>query len=185
MSSRFVAGMSIDEVLAVCARLNGEGITVSLDSLGEGVRDEVQAEASAAVYHRLLDEIGTRGLRAHVSVKLTQVGMDIHEAMAERILGAMVEHATAVRSFVRIDMEGSAYTEATIAMTERLHTFPGLRGRVGTVLQSYLQRTEADTERLLGQGAAKSPQPEGRRRELCQLPFLDQRTEHGVALTCG
>jgi proline dehydrogenase len=150
MSGRFVAGMSVEDALAACERVNHEGIAVSLDSLGESVTTEVEARQSAAIYHELLDAIEARKLNANVSVKLSQVGMDFDPALAERIVGEMVEHAAAVHSFVRIDMEGSPYTEATIAMTERLAArFPG---SVGTVLQAYLFRTEKDTERLLGQG---------------------------------
>jgi proline dehydrogenase len=150
MSGRFVAGMSVEEALAACRRVNQEGIAVSLDSLGESVTTEPEAQKSAAIYHQLLDAIQERGLNANVSVKLSQVGMDFDPALAERIVGEMVEHAAAAKSFVRIDMEGSPYTEATIAMTERLSAkFPGA---VGTVLQAYLFRTEADVERLLGQG---------------------------------
>jgi proline dehydrogenase len=149
MSGRFVAGMSVEEALAACQRVNKEGIAVSLDSLGESVTTEAEARKSADIYHQLLDSIHTRGLNANVSVKLSQVGMDFDPALAERIVGEMVEHAAQVRSFVRIDMEGSPYTEATIAMTERLAAkFPGA---VGTVLQAYLFRTEADTERLLSE----------------------------------
>jgi len=155
VSRRFVAGMTVEEAIAAAEALNHEGIDVSLDSLGESVLQVSQAEESAAIYHRLLDEIDSRKLRANVSVKLTQMGMDIggHGAgpeLAERIVGEMVEHAAQFGSFVRIDMEGSEYTEATIAMTERLHhTWPNA---VGTVLQAYLYRTEADMERLLAQG---------------------------------
>jgi proline dehydrogenase len=150
MSGRFVAGMSVEEALTACRRVNKEGIAVSLDSLGESVTTEPEAQKSAAIYHQLLDAIQERGLNANVSVKLSQVGMDFDPALAERIVGEMVAHAAAAKSFVRIDMEGSPYTEATIAMTERLSAkFPGA---VGTVLQAYLFRTEADTERLLGQG---------------------------------
>ncbi|WP_260737821.1 proline dehydrogenase family protein [Tunturiibacter lichenicola] len=150
MSGRFVAGMSGEEALAACQRVNHEGIAVSLDSLGESVTTEPEAQKSADIYHQLLDAIEVRKLNANVSVKLSQVGMDFDPALAERIVGEMVQHAAAVKSFVRIDMEGSPYTEATIAMTERLAAkFPGA---VGTVLQAYLFRTEADTERLLGQG---------------------------------
>ena len=149
MSGRFVAGMSVEEALAACQRVNKEGIAVSLDSLGESVTTEAEARKSADIYHQLLDAIHTRGLNANVSVKLSQVGMDFDPALAERIVGEMVEHAARVQSFVRIDMEGSPYTEATIAMTERLAAkFPGA---VGTVLQAYLFRTEADTERLLNE----------------------------------
>lgn len=150
MSGRFVAGMSVDDALAACERVNHEGIAVSLDSLGESVTTEAEARKSVAIYHQLLDAIQARGLNANVSVKLSQVGMDFDPALAEQIVGEMVEHAAAVHSFVRIDMEGSPYTEATIAMTERLSArFPG---SVGTVLQAYLFRTEKDVERLLEQG---------------------------------
>jgi proline dehydrogenase len=155
VSRRFVAGITVEEAIAAVTQINAEGIGVSLDSLGESVLDVSQAEASAAIYHRLLDAIESRKLRANVSVKLTQVGMDIGApiagpALAERIVGEMVEHAARTGNFVRIDMEGSQYTEATIAMTERLHQrYPGA---VGTVLQAYLFRTGQDAERLLAQG---------------------------------
>jgi len=91
VSRRFVAGMSIDEAIAATAQLNAEGIEVSLDALGESVLDAAHAEASAAVYHQLLDAIEARKLRANVSVQLTQVGMDIGgpsqgPALAERIV---------------------------------------------------------------------------------------------------
>jgi proline dehydrogenase len=155
VSQRFVAGMTVDEAIAAAAQLNAEGIDVSLDSLGESVLDVAQAEHSAAIYHQLLDAIEARKLRANVSVKLTQVGMDIGgpttgPLLAERIVGDMVAHAAAIGSFVRIDMEGSEYTEPTIALTERLHQLHP--GAVGTVLQAYLHRTEQDAERLLAQG---------------------------------
>jgi proline dehydrogenase len=155
VSRRFVAGMSIGEAIEAAAQLNAEGIDVTLDSLGESVLQVAQAEASAAVYHHLLDAIQTRNLRANVSVKLTQVGMDIGgttagPALAERIVGEMAAHAAHIGSFVRIDMEGSEYTEPTLALTERLHRqYPSA---VGTVLQAYLFRTEQDVERLLAQG---------------------------------
>lgn len=150
LSSRFVAGMSVEEALAAAAEVNREGISVSLDSLGESVLDEAQAQHSAAIYHQLLDEIEARHLNANVSVKLTQMGMEFDPDLAERIVASMVEHAERSNTFVRIDMEGSEYTEATIALTERLSKrFPG---RVGTVLQAYLFRTVQDAKRLAGQG---------------------------------
>lgn len=152
MSSRFVAGMTVEDALAACEGVNREGIAVTLDALGESVATEAEARRSADVYHQLLDAISTRKLNANVSVKLSQMGMDFDPALAEQIVGAMVEHAAAANSFVRIDMEGSPFTEATISMTERLHARPGMQGRVGTVLQAYMFRTASDAERLLGQG---------------------------------
>jgi proline dehydrogenase len=155
VSRRFVAGMTVDDAIAAAAQLNAEGIDVSLDSLGESVTEVGQAERGAAIYHQLLDAIESRRLRANVSVKLTQVGMDIGgnttgPALAEQIVGRLVQHAARIGSFVRIDMEGADYTEATIAMTERLHTL--WPAAVGTVLQAYLFRTEQDVHRLLEQG---------------------------------
>jgi proline dehydrogenase len=150
MSGRFVAGMTIDDALGACERVNRESIAVTLDALGESVTTEAEARASAEVYHEMLDAIAARRLNANVSLKLSQMGMDFDPAFAESIVGELVEHAARVDSFVRIDMEGSPFTEATIAMTERLYT--KYNGRVGTVLQAYLFRTANDAERLLSQG---------------------------------
>ena len=150
VASRFVAGMTVDEAIAACERVNAEGIAASLDSLGESVATEAEARASAEVYTRLLEAIAAKKLNANVSLKLTQMGLDFAPELAEEIVGGIVAQAAATGSFVRIDMEGSALTETTLAMTERMHArWPG---SVGTVLQAYLYRTEADAERLLGQG---------------------------------
>ncbi len=150
LSSRFVAGMTVEAALQAAEDMNREGLAVSLDSLGESVGDAEHAHRSAAVYHQILDQIAQRGLNANVSVKLTQLGLDFDPALAEQILAGMIVHADEVNSFVRIDMEGSAHTEATLAMTERLHRI--WPARVGTVLQAYLYRTAGDAHRLAGQG---------------------------------
>jgi proline dehydrogenase len=180
VSRRFVAGMTVEEAIAVAEQLNAEGIEATLDSLGESVMQVSQAEESAAIYHRLLDAIAAKKLRANVSVKLTQVGMDIggHGSgygggpqLAERIVAEMVEHADQADTFVRIDMEGSDYTEATVAMTERLHArWPG---RVGTVLQAYLFRTEDDAERLIAQGI-RIRLCKGAYKEPAEIAFADK-----------
>lgn len=150
LSSRFVAGLTVEDALRVTRDLNRQGFAVSLDSLGESVRSEAEAVAAAAIYHQLLDAIATENLNANVSVKLTGVGMDVSPDLAEKTVGDMVAHASRLGNFVRIDMEGSPYTEATIALTEHLHErHPGA---VGTVLQAYLFRTADDAERLLRQG---------------------------------
>ena len=163
--------MTVADALDAARRVNDEGIAVSLDSLGESVLDTGQAEASAAIYHQLLDAIQERKLSANVSVKLTQVGMDLDPSLAERIVGEMVAHADAARSFVRIDMEGSPYTEATIAMTERLHArWPG---RVGTVLQAYLYRTAQDAKRLTAQGI-RIRLCKGAYKEAAEIAFPDK-----------
>jgi proline dehydrogenase len=145
----------VTDAVEVVVRLNREGIVATLDALGESVVQTAQAEAGAAIYHQLLSEIADKELGANVSVKLTQMGMDIGgptvgPQLAESIVGELVRRAATVGSFVRIDMEGSRYTEKTIQITERLHArWPGA---VGTVLQAYLYRTAEDTERLLLQG---------------------------------
>ena len=150
LSSRFVAGMTVEAALEAAAALNREGIAVSLDSLGESVTDAAEAHAGAAIYHQVLDAIQQRGLRAHVSVKLSQMGMEIDPMLEEQIVAGMLVHAEEAGTFVRIDMEGSEYTEATLRITERLHgRWPGL---VGTVLQAYLYRTVDDAKRLVDQG---------------------------------
>ena len=168
LSARFVAGTTVEEAVGACERVNAEGIAVSLDSLGESVTVETEAKAAAEIYHRLLDAIAEKRLNANVSLKLSQMGTSCGSGradardelgavgtgygweLAEEIVGGVVEHAARLGGFVRIDMEGSEFTEATIAMTERLYArFPGA---VGTVLQAYLYRTEEDTERLLGEG---------------------------------
>jgi len=151
MSARFVAG-SVDEVLTAAAAVNRQGISTTLDSLGENVHSAQEAKQAADVYHRLLDAIEQRHLDANVSVKLTQMGMELDPALAFSIVAALVQHAVAANTFVRIDMEGSEYTEATIDLVSRLHAMPGNRGHVGVVIQAYLYRSGADIDRLLAQG---------------------------------
>ncbi len=150
VSSRFVAGMDIEEVLEATQALNRAGIAATLDSLGENVSTPQEAQHSAGIYHQLLDAIGERRLNANASVKLTQMGMDLSQALAEEIVAGLVEHAAMVGTFLRVDMEGSPYTQATIDMVSRLHKqWPG---RVGVVIQSYLYRSQADIERLIAEG---------------------------------
>jgi proline dehydrogenase len=151
-SSRFVAGMEIADALRVAETLNRQGLAVSLDSLGESVTSEAEAVAAAEVYHRLLDEIATRRLDAHISVKLTQMGLNLSPALAESIVENLVRHARAAGSFVRIDMEDSSRIEATLGLVRRLHARSELRGAIGAVIQAYLYRSQADVEQLVGEG---------------------------------
>jgi proline dehydrogenase len=152
MSSRFVAGTSVEDVLAAAAAVNGHDMSTSLDSLGENVHSPQEAQQSADVYHRLLDAIEQRRLDANVSVKLTQMGMDLDPELTLAIVAGLVQHAAAAGTFVRIDMEGSDYTQATIDLVSRLHEMDGNRGRVGVVIQAYLRRSRADIDRLLAEG---------------------------------
>ena len=150
ISSRFVAGLEVEDVLRATAALNREGITATLDSLGENVHTPEEAQRSAAIYHQLLDAIGERSLAANVSVKLTQMGMELSPGLAEQIVASLVEHAVRVGTFVRVDMEGSAYTQATLDLVCRLHRrFPG---SVGVVIQAYLRRSAEDIALLMREG---------------------------------
>jgi proline dehydrogenase len=159
LSSRFVAGLKTDDALNAAAALNAEGISVTLDSLGENVCSPEQAAHAASIYHDLLDAIHRRSLDANVSVKLTQMGMDLDPALAERIVRELTEHARQTRSFVRVDMEGSEYTQATIDMVRRIHAELGGAGaeagnqeHIGIVIQAYLYRSQADIGVLLKDG---------------------------------
>jgi proline dehydrogenase len=152
LSRRFVPGLEIEDVVASAQDLNRRGISSTLDSLGENVSDEAHAQRSASTYHTMLDKIGELKLNANVSLKLTQMGMDLQGGIAERIVAGLVDHAHDVDSFVRVDMEGSPYTQATIDMVRRLNQNAKSSGRVGVVIQSYLRRSESDIELLLSEG---------------------------------
>ena len=152
LSSRFVAGMEIDDALRVAEAINRQGMTVSLDSLGESVTTEEEARAAAQIYHRMLDAIAERKLKANISVKLTQMGLNLSPALAESIVGSLAEDAQATGSFLRIDMEDSSLTEATLEIVRRIHAKPGMRGVIGVVIQAYLYRSQADIEGLLADG---------------------------------
>ncbi len=152
LSSRFIAGMEIDDALHVAEELNKQGMTVSLDSLGESVTTEAEARAAAEVYHKLLDAIAARKLNANVSMKLTQMGLNLAPALAESIAESVALHAAKTGSFVRIDMEDSSLTQGTLEIVERLHAKPGLRGVVGIVIQAYLYRSQEDIEQLVADG---------------------------------
>ena len=144
--------MEIEDVLRAAESLQNQGIAATLDSLGENVNTPEQARAAAEIYHRLLDAIDKRKLKANVSVKLTQMGMDLGHGLAAEIVSGLVEHAVAIDSFVRVDMEGSEYTQATIELLRALHAQPGNRGHVGIVIQAYLYRSADDIAALIGDG---------------------------------
>jgi proline dehydrogenase len=153
LSGRFVAGMTIDEVVRAAETLASHGIGSTLDALGENVYSPAEAQKSAETYHRMLDAIHTRKIPdSNVSLKLTQMGMDVDPALAEDIVAKLTAHAASIDSFVRVDMEGSPYTQATIDMVRRIHALPGNKGRVGTVIQAYLYRSEDDIRQLVSEG---------------------------------
>ncbi|MFP5204382.1 MAG: proline dehydrogenase family protein, partial [Acidobacteriota bacterium] len=152
LSSRFVAGMTLEDAMRAAEAMNRQGIAVTLDSLGESVTSETEAHRAAEIYHRLLDVIAARKLNANVSVKLTQMGLELSSQLAESTAAGLVEHAAATASFVRVDMEDSRLTQVTLDIVRRLHARAGLRDHVGIVIQAYLYRSQADIEQLLAEG---------------------------------
>jgi proline dehydrogenase len=152
LSSRFVAGLEIEDALRVCAQVNKQGMHVTLDSLGESVSTAVEAHRAADVYHQLLDQIAARKLDSNISVKLTQMGLTQDPALAEGIAMSLAQHAHATGNFLRIDMEDSPLTQVTLDIVRRIHAHPELRGSVGIVIQAYLYRSQADIEQLIAEG---------------------------------
>jgi len=151
LSSRFVAGNQVEDAIRVASELNRKNITVSVDNLGENVTNVEEARASAQLYHQLLDQMAANQLKANISLKLTHMGLDVDEQLARDLVSGLVEKAASMSppNFVRVDMEGSPYTQRTLDFVHELHRMPGNGGHVGTVIQSYMLRAEADVEKLL------------------------------------
>ena len=154
LSSRFVAGTGVEDALRVTAALNAAGLSVSIDNLGENVITREEARQGAELYRQLFCEISRRKLNANVSLKLTHMGLDLDPQLARENVAALVSQASGIEppNFVRVDMEGSAYTDRTLDLVSELHAKPGNRERVGAVIQSYLRRSEKDVTRLLDRG---------------------------------
>lgn len=151
-AQRFVAGETLDDALRAAETLNRKGITASLDLLGESVHTEREAQAAAREVLVMLDRIHERRIDSNVSLKLTQMGLDISEELCVNLMHDIVGRARDLRTFIRIDMESSEYTERTLRLFEdRLH--PSYGEHVGIVLQSYLYRTLADVERAIAMRA--------------------------------
>jgi proline dehydrogenase len=149
VAQRFVAGESLEDAVEAARNVNNAMQLASLDLLGENVSDEAGARRAAENYLSIFKRIEKEELDANVSLKLTQLGLDLSEELCQELLEKIVAHATAQGNFVRIDMEGSAYTERTVQMTKRVRAkFSG----VGTVMQAYLHRAEKDVLDLLAAG---------------------------------
>jgi proline dehydrogenase len=148
VSRRFVAGETVEEVLAATRDVNSTAMSVSIDNLGENVTNADEARHSAALYHQLLDQIAARALDANVSLKLTHMGLDVDESLAHTLVSDLVLHAARQRSFVRVDMEGSPYTQRTLDFVRQLHRRPENAGIIGAVIQAYLFRSQKDVEEL-------------------------------------
>jgi len=146
MASRFVAGETISTAVEAVAQLNAKGISASLDLLGESVHSEAEARATGRQYLEILDRINERKLDANVSVKLTALGQDISDDLGVEVVREVIARAKQYDSFVRLDMESSAYTDRTLDTFEQ-KLFPGYENNVGIVLQSSLRRTLDDVAR--------------------------------------
>jgi proline dehydrogenase len=151
-AARFVAGETVESGVAALRQLNAAGITATLDLLGEAVHNAAEARAARDTYLQTLDRVTAAGAAAHVSVKLTQMGLDISEALCLDNLRAIVARAQRDGSFVRIDMEQFEYAERTLQLFKQ-QLQPEYGNAVGVVLQAYLRRTEQDVEQMIALGA--------------------------------
>ncbi len=154
VSGRFVAGTAIENAVRVTQAVNRSGMSVSIDNLGENVTNPDEARHSAVLYQQILDAISANQLDANISLKLTHMGLDVDEALAREIVSGLVSRAASMNppGFVRVDMEGSPYTQRTLDFVHELHRMPGHDKSVGTVIQAYLKRSESDVEKLLAEG---------------------------------
>jgi proline dehydrogenase len=150
LARRFIAGEDSDDAIRVVRQLNDAGFSVTLDHLGESVREGGAAEEAFRVYLDLLDRLAAEKLNSHVSVKLTQLGLEIDDDGARRRLEAISARAAQYGNFVRIDMESSAYTEKILRLFREVNA---PRETLGVALQAYLYRTEKDAAALLKLGA--------------------------------
>jgi len=151
LATRFVAGETPAEALDVVRRLNSEGITVTLDHLGESVDTLARADAATREYFEVMQQVVDSGIGRNISLKLTQLGLTVDRAMCVDNMRRVLDRAEPAGFFIRIDMEGSAHTEVTLETFETLWNL-GYR-HMGVVLQAALYRTEQDLQRILRLGA--------------------------------
>jgi proline dehydrogenase len=182
-SARFVAGETLDDAIAAARDLNARNITVSLDMLGESVTGREAAGGARDAALGILDRIHATGVQANLSIKLTQMGLDLDPqlavANAQRILERAREHGT----FVRVDMEASGYVQRTLDLfNEKLR--PAFGELVGVVIQTMLRRTEKDIEALLSAGA-RVRLVKGAYKESEAVAFPDKRDVDAVFARCS
>ncbi len=149
MARRFIAGESLSEAIDAVRACNAQGMMASLDYLGENVATIPDAQRARDTYLEIFDRIAQEKLYANVSCKLTQLGLDLSDEFCEGLLQSIAEHAASCDNFLRVDMEGSAYTQRTIDIVSRVRE---RNPAIGTVIQAYLYRSEQDIAKLLGCG---------------------------------
>ena len=176
LARRFVAAETFKETVPKIESINKDGIKVTLDLLGENVEEKTTADQTVEIYKNLLNNIHDAGLKSTISIKLTMLGLDIDPEYCKENVFQLLDLARELDSFVRIDMEGSEYTQMTLDIfREAYETY---RDHVGIVVQAYLHRTKHDVEELaemgadvrLCKGAYKEP-------ELIALQDMDQIRE--------
>jgi proline dehydrogenase len=161
LATRFVAGETLDQALAVGRKLNSESIAITLDHLGESVTTLEEAAEARDVYLRTLSAIHDSGIQGNVSLKLTQFGLDFSTEQCRANVEQLVRRAAELNSFVRVDMESSEYTDRTLGLVTDIQE---RSGAVGIVVQAYLRRTKDDVEKLNARGI---------RVRLCKGAYLE------------
>jgi proline dehydrogenase len=149
MARRFVAGETLDEAISAARKCNDAGMFASLDYLGENVSTTTDAQRARDAYLEIFERIARERLQANVSCKLTQLGLDLSAEFCEGLVLSVVERAAGYDNFLRVDMEGSIYTERTVELVKRIRA---RSPAIGTVIQAYLYRSERDIQDLLGYG---------------------------------
>lgn len=149
MAHRFVPGETLDEAIAAARACNNQGMLVSLDYLGENVSSTTDAQRARDAYLEVFDRIAKENLQANVSCKLTQLGLDLSVEFCEGLVYSIVERAASYDNFLRVDMEGSIYTQRTVELVKRVRA---RNAAVGAVIQSYLYRSAGDVADLLSYG---------------------------------
>jgi proline dehydrogenase len=149
MSRRFVAGETLDDAIAAARKCNSLGMMASLDYLGENVATTTDAQRARDAYLEVFDRIAVEKLDANVSCKLTQMGLDLSPEFCEGLVESVVERAASHGNFLRVDMEGSIYTQRTVELVKRIRA---RNAAIGTVIQAYLYRSEKDIQDLLAYG---------------------------------
>ena len=148
MARRFVAGETVDEAIAAIRLLNAQKIAATVDHLGEHVKTADDVSRATEGYLLILDKIAASGVEAHVSLKLTQLGLDLDEAFCLDQMRRILKRANERRIFIRMDMESSLYTDRTLDICRKLNQEFG-PDRVGVVIQAYLYRSENDLRNLI------------------------------------
>ena len=182
-SARFVAGETLDAAISAARELNARNITVSLDLLGESVTTREAAAGARDAAIEILDRIQASGVQANLSIKLTQMGLDLDEGLAGDNARRILERARAHGIFVRVDMEASGYVQRTLELYDSALR-PAFGDLVGVVIQTMLRRTEDDSEALLAAGA-RVRLVKGAYQEPATVAFPDKRDVDAVFARCS